>query len=103
MGGFVKETRSLHPAEGTVLLTMEEVWGGGRRVSCWLAEHSALEVPLPAQCRPRRELPAFRSPASGEWLGYSLANSFYEVIYSGLPTLHLLPKLEVWEMGCIDF
>lgn len=28
MGGFVKETRSLHPAEGTALLTVQEVCGG---------------------------------------------------------------------------
>ena len=36
MGGFVKETRSLHPAEGTASLTVEEVWGGDEGTPCWL-------------------------------------------------------------------
>lgn len=58
MGGFVKETRSLHPAEGTALLTMEEVWGGGEGspVGCLSTQHLRFPCQLNADqgesCRP---------------------------------------------------
>lgn len=45
MGGFVKETRSLHPAEGTASLTVEEVWGGDEGPLLVGVGHPALEVP----------------------------------------------------------
>lgn len=60
MGGFVKETRSLHPAEGTALLTVEEVWGGDEGYPPWL------RFPCQFHAAPRGELLAFRSLASGE-------------------------------------
>ena len=106
MGGFVKGTRSLHPAEGTASLTVEEVWGGdeGPPVG-WGGGTQPRKSPCQLNLGPREELCAFRSPAGGEsgWVatGWQIV-SMGEFIL-GSPTLDSLPKSGIWSLGCSVF
>lgn len=67
MGGFVKETRSLHPAEGTASLTVKEVWGGHEGPPVGWGGAPSHGSPHASLIQDQgKSLWAFKSPAGGE-------------------------------------
>lgn len=103
MGGFVKETRSLHPAEGTASLTEGGSLGRGRGTPHGLGWGTQpWKSPCQLQAPWRGELWAFRSPAGAECMGCGWAAATGRQMISmgefilGSPTLDSSPKLGVW-------
>lgn len=68
MGGFVKETRSLHPAEELLPLLWRNGAGGWTvRDPCWLGwDTQPSKSPCQLHVGTRGELWAFKSPAGGK-------------------------------------